>query len=370
MNLSARIIFIASVTGGILGDVLRLDVHRRLVKDARMSLLSLNVDLQADGQKMAAVVDTGSSAPLWVWKDWYEKELGVGACEKLVFKCYKCPQGCVPGETTTITFGNSIAVTVFQHIGAVQFGSTTVRDIKFGLITGYNPPPTVYVPHPIFGLGPVRDPNYPSIMAQLVGRELIKESTFSFYLKPETLFKKGFDEALLLGGGDPKLYKGQLRYVPIVVANHFEAMLEGLQVGTGKSTSLKENVIFDTGSNYLYVPDSRMVELLKDIEEQATLKAKTQVKLTYFEAANVWEVDCVYRKFMPTLRFLFQDSAGQEVALELDYRSYVAMRSGVCYLEIMGKPQSMWILPDIMLVANYLEFQPDQERVGMARLKL
>ncbi|EER02989.1 hypothetical protein Pmar_PMAR012851 [Perkinsus marinus ATCC 50983] len=147
-------------------------------------------------------------------------------------------------------------------------------------------------------------------------------------------------------------------------------MLEGLQVGTGKSTSLKENVMFDTGCNYVYVPDSRMVELLKGIEEQATLKAKTPVKLTHFEAANVWKVDCVYRKFMPTLRFLFQDSAGQEVALELDYRSYVAMRNSGCYLEIMGKPQSMWILPDIMLVANYLEFQPDQERVGIARLKL
>ncbi|EER07789.1 Gastricsin precursor, putative, partial [Perkinsus marinus ATCC 50983] len=190
------------------------------------------------------------------------------------------------------------------------------------------------------------------------------------YLYPDRSGTSGFDGSLLLGGGSPRVYKGPLRFVPIVSSDSWAVMLSSVQVGSGHTTiGIKQHLLLDTGSNNMYVPKLYFSSLLRDISQQASQAAKTEVRIIYQPRHGVWAINCAYRKFMPSITFGLQ-APDEDVLITIDGWSYVPMRSGICYLQVRSTADDIWILPDYTLVGNYLEFQAAQNRIGIAKLSL
>ncbi|KAF4658292.1 hypothetical protein FOL47_008098 [Perkinsus chesapeaki] len=367
--MSIWIAVIADILVKCIADgVLRQPLTRSFITDKTPRGFGLYTAMIADGQEMKALVDTGSSYLLWVWKTQYEKVAGRGACDKLFFKCYECLWPCKPSELTVVEFGGTTYFEIFKHSGTVSLGRAIFNDVDFGLITGFSP--SQNSPYALLGMGPDVDENYPSLLKQLMQRLPLplKEEVFALYLKPGRPGTTEGKGELILGGGDRSLYKQPLQFVPTVSDDAWRVELSAVQIGKGPKLVVAGRVFLDTGCNYIFSPQAKLEEFIGSIEQAASSSARKKVKIEYESEVGVWEVDCRYRKYMPTLHFMLSTPTG-DVPLSITYESYVPVAGELCYLFISTSKTDVWQLPDFMLFGNYLEFQPDRKRVGIARLK-
>ncbi|KAF4660032.1 hypothetical protein FOL47_007311 [Perkinsus chesapeaki] len=149
------------------GQVIRVSTQRPYIQTYGYALLG---DVAVDGQVMHALVDTGTSALYFTWKDWYEHFTHPGACTTLPTGCYQCPGGCVVGPLTPINYTDGTKVDIFSHQGQLAFALGTVNSIQFGVVAGQQPTPDLVVPMNSVGLGLQAIPGYRSFMTQLQGR--------------------------------------------------------------------------------------------------------------------------------------------------------------------------------------------------------
>ncbi|KAF4658290.1 hypothetical protein FOL47_008096 [Perkinsus chesapeaki] len=350
------------------GSVLRQSLTRSFITDKTPRGFGLYTAMIADGQEMKALVDTGSSYLLWVWKTQYEKVAGRGACDKLFFKCYECLWPCHPTEYNLVDFGGATLYRIFEHSGSVNFGNVSLHDITFGLIGDFSP--YYNSPYSLLGMGPSIDDKYPSFLKQLMSLfpTPINGNVFGLYLRAKRPRATEYKGELILGGGDRSLYRGPLSFVPTVRDDSWRVELSAVELGETLKVAVADTVLLDTGCNYIYVPPAKLNELLGSIEQAASSSAKKEVRIEYEADYGVWEVKCKYRKYMPTLHFMLATPTGG-VPLSISSESYVPVSADFCYLQILASNAQQWQLPDFVLIGNYLEFQPDKKRVGIAVLK-
>ncbi|KAF4652827.1 hypothetical protein FOL47_010843 [Perkinsus chesapeaki] len=308
-----------------------------------------------------AMIDTGSPSTYFLWKDWYEEELVPGACRKPGVGCYTCPTPCPPLNPFWITYHDGDRVRVFLYNGTVPLSSTNVRNLQFGLTCGQQPPPTVRQAESILGLGPrpATAGGIP-ILQQLVSRspKVIGAKVFALYLKRKPWAIDHFGE-LLLGGGDRRMYKDDLRYVRFTSLIEYIVRLESIQ--TGEATwSLREYVdlIIDTGADTFYVGQRYYDTLIEGFKREA---AKSGVTLTWNDRLRRWTANCTQREALPLVTYWL---GTEKVPLNLTPRSYTRLSRGICYLNIAPTRGSVWYLPGQALVGNYFEFRPDEGRIG------
>ncbi|EER13113.1 conserved hypothetical protein, partial [Perkinsus marinus ATCC 50983] len=125
--------------------------------------------------------------------------------------------------------------------------------------------------------------------------KVVRENTFSLYLKPKTPSTGIYEGELLLGGGDPKLYEGELSYVPVEAQAPWTVKLKGVEIVTGQITPYNERIFLDTGTNFIVFPISQINKLIDDIAKQASDNAKEKVEIIYHESVKRWTYDCTYR---------------------------------------------------------------------------
>ncbi|KAF4659031.1 hypothetical protein FOL47_007738 [Perkinsus chesapeaki] len=323
--------------------------------------------VHVDDQPVNMVVDTGTNFFLLLEQSAYEKLLGHGACEMVFSRCYDCQKSCQPINPKTIYFADGRSVKAFRRYGSLRYGVNWFT-ISFGLEFEFSPSPAVRNPPAPFGLGPTIDVRFPSVLEQLVTQspKAVKENTFALYLKPGPFSTSHPVGELLLGGGDDSLYEGPLQFVPMVDRYYWKVGLTEVQIDSDKTVDVAGRVHLDTGSNYILVPQNKLMELITSIQWAVSKAAAEAVHFMYDEELSLFQVNCDYRRYMPTLRFMLSTPNGN-VPLNITHEGYVPVRENLCYLMVKS---GVLTLPNFMLVRNYLEFQLDQKRIGIAKLKL
>ncbi|EER11641.1 Renin-2 precursor, putative [Perkinsus marinus ATCC 50983] len=348
------------------GETLKLDVK---YEEMPMGFGLFHTLVDAYGQELHAHVDTGSGFFFLIWKNWLERASG-RPCSEWAMGCYKCSKPCSVGKVTrTITFDDKYTVDIFQHKAKLTVGQVSPI-LTFGLIFDQNPPVSQVVPTNSMGLGYDEGAvNFPSLMTQLLSSKTVTTGIFALYLYPPAdPSKQTVDGGLLLGGGDPALYQGGLKYVDFSTDNKYMVNIDKLQVGDGHITlGINMNLHLDTGSNYLYVPKLYFDSLIKDIKAQTDKAAGTHVDFKFDPREEIWFFPCQYMSKLPLLRF---DLGPKGITpFTMTYMNYARNTSNVCSLLISEDKGNIWYFLDRMLIGNYFEFDPTFKRVGIGKLK-
>ncbi|KAF4704601.1 hypothetical protein FOZ62_000738 [Perkinsus olseni] len=302
--------------------------------------------LSVDNQQVWAQIDTGSSALFFTWAEWYDGLTYPDASSLLPTGAYACPS-CTVGPITDLKFEDGTEVHIFPHSGTLHSGSMSI-DV-----------------HSI-GLGIAATPGYHSLMDQLQGK--VASTTFALYLLrfPNTIRTYG---ELLLGGGDPSLYKAPLTYVPLTSQQEYLVTLGTLQVGTGpKSIGINQPALIDTGTQGLVIPPTHFDATLKAITDQASATAGFRVDCDYIPILGACVINCHHIVYLPPIELGLGPSGNAPVLLSGLYYSRDT-GGGFCTVAIKKGSGSTRTLPHFILVGKYFEFQPSQQRVGIADLK-
>ncbi|KAF4708047.1 hypothetical protein FOZ62_031748, partial [Perkinsus olseni] len=260
---------------GAHGQVIRMDTAYSFIPTYGYALLG---GILVDNQQIWAQIDTGASALIFIWAEWYDAVTHPGASSQLPNGAYGCPH-CPVGPITPVIFSDGTTVHIFPHSGTFRIGGKNVDGITFGLVNFQDPPPDVLTPVHSIGLGMAATPGYHSLMDQLQGT--VASTTFALYLKsvPNAVRTQG---ELLLGGGDPTLYKAPFTYVPLKSQQENLVTLGTLQVGTGhKSIGINQPALIDTGTQGLVIPPDHFDATLKAITDQASATAGFKVDCDY-----------------------------------------------------------------------------------------
>ncbi|KAF4675652.1 hypothetical protein FOL47_007424 [Perkinsus chesapeaki] len=299
----------------------------------------------------------------------YEKAMGIGACEKILFKCYECLEPCNPTYPKKIKFRDGSSLGIFRHEGTTGVGSQLFDNIAFDLIFESDPPPEKRTPMPVLGLADCQDEKYPSLMEQLIARspKPIMDNVFALYLRPRIPPSSACIGELLFGGGDQSLYVKPLRLVPAIATCPWTVQLSAVHVEGGSKFGVGSPTFLDTGTNGIVVPQTKLIELVNSIQQRASKSAGREIEFDYDAMHKVYTFECDFRYSLPTLSFMLS-SLSQEVPLAIQQMSYVARAQARCYLLMYTSPDGNWTLPGSVLFGNYFEFQVDKKMVGIAKL--
>ncbi|EER08013.1 Napsin-A precursor, putative [Perkinsus marinus ATCC 50983] len=347
------------------GETLKLDVKYQDIPKGHFGLYHTLVD--ENGKELHALVDTGTSFSFFIWKDWYEWASG-HPCSICPMGCYACSEPCLVGKVTrTLTFEDKYMVKIFQHKSKLTMGQVS-EILTFGLIFDQKPPVSKAPPTNLMGLGyDGGDVNFPSLMTQLRSSKTVTSGIIALYLYPPAdPNKASADGGLLLGGGDPALYEGALRYVDFSTDKHYMVNIDKLQVGDGHITlGINMNLDLDTGANFLYVPTLYFKSLIKEIGAQADNAAGKHVP--FYPVNEHRYFPCQYMSKLPPLRFYLGPQG--TTPFTMTYTNYALNQHGICELLIFQNLKNDWSFPDRMLIGNYFEFDPTLKRVGIGKLK-
>ncbi|KAF4656722.1 hypothetical protein FOL47_008804 [Perkinsus chesapeaki] len=132
-----------------------------------------------------ASVDTGGALFQLVWREWYDSVMGPYSCANLFAGCYVCKPPCDPRHAVTRveTFLDGSRVKIFEHEGDLKIGSVDVRKMKFQLIFGQDPPPSVSPVFNLLGLGRQPEGGFPPLLYQLIDKnpKVIHSRAFAIY---------------------------------------------------------------------------------------------------------------------------------------------------------------------------------------------
>ncbi|KAF4706248.1 hypothetical protein FOZ63_008809, partial [Perkinsus olseni] len=78
---------------------------------------SFLVPIEADGQDLNLLVDTGASDIFFISKEWLGESKGLGACEASVYGCYECTTDLCKARVTDITFDDESCASIVPLIG-------------------------------------------------------------------------------------------------------------------------------------------------------------------------------------------------------------------------------------------------------------
>ncbi|KAF4653324.1 hypothetical protein FOL47_010593 [Perkinsus chesapeaki] len=320
------------------------------------------------GEYFWVIVDTGSPNIFFVWKEWYESDFG--SCSYFRFGCYTCPKTCNPSEHKQdfINFADGTVVCVFDYNDTISIGQEDVPNLHFGLVSGQDPRHRLKKPFNLLGLSPYVKGDFNSLLDQLMSSSTkpIAAKVFGLYLVER---KDSISGKLLLGGGDPGIYKGPLRYVKLNSKDDYTVTVAAkIQVGVDLlDLGIICDALLDTGANSIRVPQAEgcFQRLIKGIQQEAS-RASIDVPFTWDAEAGLWTFPCAYHATMPRLTF-WLGSKG-DVPLTLTYTNYVRNIGNSCALIIRQTKKTRWTLPGEAIIGNYVEFRPEEGRVGIAPL--
>ncbi|EER13519.1 Renin precursor, putative [Perkinsus marinus ATCC 50983] len=349
------------------GKTLKLDVNYKFMPAIGFGLFHTLVG--ENGQNVHVIVDTGSGYVFLTWKHWFENTTGK-PCSVAPMGCYECSKPCsVSNVTRTVEFEDDYTVKIWQHKSKLTIGQVS-KILTFGLIFDQKPPVTKAPPINLIGLSQdMGDANFPSLMTQLRSSKTITTDIIALYLYPPTdPTGASADGGLLLGGGDPALYEGALKYVDFSTGEGYTVNINKLRVGDGTVTSgINMNLDLDTGANYLYVPKLYYNQLIDDIKAQTDNAVGKHVVFKFDREDKKWSFPCQHMSQLPLLTFALGPQGA--TPFTMTFTNYAVNDDGICLLLIMQSQEHDWSFHDRMLIDKYFEFDPTRKRVGFGKLR-
>ncbi|XP_053820025.1 gastricsin [Vidua chalybeata] len=302
-------------------------------------------------QKFLVLFDTGSSN-LWV----PSTDCQSPACfNHAKFKPSDSATFTPRGQSCTVSYGSG-SVTIVLGSDTLRIQSITVTQQEFGLSQDEPTQPFYFADFDgILGMA------YPSLavggMASALGGMLeqnqLAEPVFSFYFSRQPTYEYGGE--LVLGGVDPRLFQGDIAWVPVTQKLYWQVALEEFAIGNSVTSWCSQGcqAIVDTGTFLLTVPQEYLESILEALGAQ--------------ETSYGYAVDCAHTQSMPPITF---GIGGARLALSPS--AYVLNSNGYCTLAIEATylpsqdGQPLWILGNVFLKEYYTAFDMANDRVGFA----
>ncbi|XP_039950892.1 lysosomal aspartic protease-like [Bactrocera tryoni] len=180
----------------------------------------------------------------------------------------------------------------------------------------------------------------------LWSQHLISKDIFSFYLARNGSSQQGGE--LILGGSDPKYYRGNISYVPVTQQGYWQFKVDSIAVN---GTTVKQNfqAIADTGTSLIAVGD---------YEAFVTLNEKIGAKRVN---ADNFYVNCSTVASLPNVDIRI---GGKNFSLAPS--TYIHHSNGLCLSSFFYMADYIWVLGDTFIGNFYTEFDLGNNRVGFA----
>nr|AAZ39883.1 cathepsin D-like aspartic protease [Opisthorchis viverrini] len=193
----------------------------------------------------------------------------------------------------------------------------------------------------------------PTLFDNMISQGLVPEPVFSFYLDRNASDPVGGE--LLLGGTDPKYYKGEILWAPLTHEAYWQFKVDSMSVGGMKLCENGCQAIADTGTSLIAGP-SEEVGKLND--------ALGAIKLP----GGTYYINCDRVSTLPLVQFNINGKL-----MELEPSDYILRMtsfgktlciSGFMGIDIPAGP--LWILGDVFIGKYYTIFDVGNARVGFA----
>ncbi|NWV78847.1 CATD protein, partial [Dasyornis broadbenti] len=241
----------------------------------------------------------------------------------------------------------------------VTLGNLKIQNQTFGEAT--KQPGTTFIAAKFDGILGLAFPkisvqNVRPFFDTLMEQKLIDRNVFSFYLNRDPTADPGGE--LLLGGTDPKYYRGKFKWMNVTRKAYWQIHMDGVNVGNQLSICDGGcEAIVDTGTSLITGPTKEVKQL------QAAIGAKPLMKGEYIIA-------CEKVPTLPNITMTLggepYNLTGEQYVLKVTSSGETICMSGFSGLDIPPPGGPLWILGDVFIGPYYSVFDRDDNRVGFA----
>uniref|UniRef100_A0A6P7G4A3 Aspartic proteinase oryzasin-1-like n=1 Tax=Diabrotica virgifera virgifera TaxID=50390 RepID=A0A6P7G4A3_DIAVI len=236
-------------------------------------------------------------------------------------------------------FGEAFAITEFPE------------DLLFDGILG--------LAYPQASPSSIQELNAPTVFENMMIQGVLDKPVFSFYLSQADKKKKG---ELLLGGSDPKYYKGNFTYIPVSERKYWQIIAQSISIGNHVVCKNFKSII-DTGTSLIHGTRKEIGIINKKI-------GATRSKCGKDKQEDCYVINC--KKNLKDLPDVVLSFGGQQFAVPST--TYITKdASGKCMSNFEILPPGMekdeeWLVGDTFLRSVYTEFDFGENRIGFAKL--
>ncbi|EDW75920.1 uncharacterized protein Dwil_GK15197 [Drosophila willistoni] len=308
--------------------------------------LQFSLIISIGGQFFTMAPDTGSSD---LWAPGKNCKFCINTCKNTAFNPNNSKTFVSSNQTFSITYGSgSVSGTV--DFDTVRIGHMTILNQTFGVV---NASTMCFTFDGIMGMA---FPNLSAMNAvppfqNLIAQKQVNNSVFSFYLKSDS----PTGSLMILGGSNSSLYYGKLTYTPVTNPLYwmFQMNFIGFNILDIPNCFYSCDAIMDTGTSLIVGPPEAIESL------------NWQIDATYNSNYDLWTVDCAKISTLPKLKL--------KIAYEEFYvtpQTYITNISNVCISPFTSLTYlKFWIIGDVFMRENYVEFDLGETTIGIARAK-
>jgi len=186
------------------------------------------------------------------------------------------------------------------------------------------------------------------VFQQMIDQHLVEQPIFSFHMK------SGSSDGglMILGGSNSSLYYGPLTYTNVTEAKYWTFKMDFIEVH-GKNSRRCESgckAIMDTGTSLIVGPVMDVLYLNKAIGAE------------HNDTYDLYIVDCATIPQLPIIVFSIADKE-----FYVKPQTYVIVYQDFCFSGFMDmRGLDHWIIGDVFLRENYVEFDWARKRLGIA----
>lgn len=191
--------------------------------------------------------------------------------------------------------------------------------------------------------------------------------------------------SLTLGGIDPNLYVGDIRWTPIHKAWYYEVVITDLSVNEDSlGMDCKEynfdKTIIDSGTTNLRFPDKVFDVIVKDIKRKIGIHEDSKdIPELFWDGMDLlcWPPGKTPYSLFPDLNIYLAESANSTFALNVPPARYLRLMPGNsdlgapedCYKFAISPSTSGTVIGAVIMEGYYVIFDKGNKRIGFARTK-
>lgn len=183
-----------------------------------------------------------------------------------------------------------------------------------------------------------------TVFHNAIDQGLVQKPMFAFYLGDNQ------DGELTFGGYDESKCASDIHWVPLSEATYWKIDIDGIEMGSYKSTST--NAIVDSGTSLITGPTSAIRQIANAIGAKQAITGQ-------------YTIDCQSIDSIPDISWTID---GQKYTVP--GKKLVIQSAAMCIFAMMGmdfpEPGPQWILGDVFMREYYTIFDYEGQRIGLA----